>query len=120
METAQKSYKPLLQRLHFVQGQITGVEKMIEDGRRPEEIYTQLRSLESAFGKSIIQAFEDYHRKELAKRLVEFLECCGGPCDDCNKLETIKKEFPKLTMPEILETLKTIETLSQGDPSCAN
>ena len=115
MDSNHKTYKSLLQRLHFAQGQITGVEKMIEDGRSPEEIYIQLRSLESAFGKSIMQSFEDQHRKELAKRLVEFLSCCGGPCDDCDKLEVIKKEFPKLTMPEILETLKTIETLSEKE-----
>lgn len=77
MDSKQK--KELNKRIKYVIGHLSAIEKMIEDGRDSSEIYAQLRAVESAFSKSVLETFEKEHRLELAERVVEALENCPGP-----------------------------------------
>jgi len=53
MDTAvaldEKSQQELLQRLKRLEGQIRGLQKMIEEGRDCEEVVTQLAAAKAAF-----------------------------------------------------------------------
>ncbi len=82
---------------------------MLDQGREPADIYTQLRSVESAFHKSIVNTFETEHRLELAERIVEELQNCPGSCQYCELVETLKRDFPKLTLTQVLEGLHQIK-----------
>ncbi|HRJ19110.1 MAG: metal-sensitive transcriptional regulator [Bryobacteraceae bacterium] len=42
--------KPLLQRLRRIEGQVRGLQKMVEDERYCAEILTQIASVEQALG----------------------------------------------------------------------
>ena len=103
-----KEKRELIKRLNYVKGQLAGIEKMINDGRDPEEIYIQLRSIESAFQKSILQTFEEQHRRALAKVIVSELDSCPGACSHCNDLEAIKKAFPRWTLKQVLNALQNL------------
>ena len=98
--------RELRKRLNYVKGQLAGIEKMIAEGRNPVEIYTQLRSIESAFQKSILQTFEAEHRSELSQLLARQLEDCPGTCGHCEDVEAIRKMFPRLSMQQVLAGLQ--------------
>ena len=105
-----KHKKELVKRIKYVIGQLTAVTDMIEQGREPSEIHLQLRSVESAFRKSIIETFETEHRLELAEQIVDVLESCTGSCEYCNLIKTLKRDFPKLTLTQVLNGLHQIKT----------
>ena len=101
--------KALLKRIKYVTGQLVAVERMLNQDKEPSGIYVQLRSVESAFRKSIVDTFETEHRLELAERIVEELENCPGSCDYCRLVETLKQDFPKLTLTQVFEGLHQIK-----------
>ncbi len=101
--------KDLTKRINYVIGHLSAIEKMIEEDRDPSDIYVQLRSVESAFRKSIVETFETEHRLELAERIVDELENCPGSCQYCDLVETLKKDFPKLTLTQVLDGLHHIK-----------
>lgn len=108
MDSKQK--KELTKRIKYVTGQLAAISKMIEAGKDSSEILVQLRSVESAIHKSIVQTFEDEHRRELAERIVEELENCPGQCAYCELVETLKRDFPKLTLTQVINGLHRIKT----------
>ena len=104
-----KQKKELSKRIKFVTGQLAAIEKMLDQGREPSDIYVQLRSVESAFHKSIVNTFETEHRLELAERIVDELQSCPGSCQYCDLVEALKRDFPKLTLTQVLEGLHQIK-----------
>lgn len=107
-----KKKKALLKRIRFVNGQLSGIEKMLEQDRQPLDIYIQLLSVESAFRKSIIETFETEHRLELGECIVDELENCPGSCEYCTLLAILKRDFPKLTLMQVLDVLHQIKKRS--------
>lgn len=107
MESKRK--KDVIKRINYVIGDLTSIKKMIEQGKSSSDIYVQLRSVESAFRKSILATFETEHRRELAERIVEELENCPGSCEYCELVETLKRDFPKLTLTQVLNGLHKIK-----------
>jgi DNA-binding FrmR family transcriptional regulator len=107
--TAKQKNKEITKRIRFIKGQLDAIEKMIDAGRTSSDIYTQLRSVESAFQKSILGTFETEHRLELAERIVRELEDCPGSCQYCNLVETLRRDFPKLTLTQVLDGLHQIK-----------
>ena len=101
--------KELSKRIKYVIGQLSAIEKMIAEGRQPKDVYVQLRSVESAFRKSVVDTFETQHRLELAERIVGDLENCPGSCRYCDLVETLKRDFPKLTLTQVLDGLHQIK-----------
>ncbi len=104
-----KKKKELIKRIRYVTGQLTAIEKMIAEGKDSSDIFVQLRSIESAFRTSIVETFETEHRLELAERIVEELENCPGSCEYCNLVDTLKRDFPKLTLTQVLDGLHRIK-----------
>ncbi len=107
MDSKQK--KELNKRIKYVIGHLSAIEKMIEDGRDSSEIHAQLRAVESAFSKSVLDTFEKEHRLELAERVVEALESCPGKCEYCDLVDTLKRDFPKLTLTQVLNGLHQVK-----------
>ncbi|MDE3056580.1 MAG: metal-sensing transcriptional repressor [Bacteroidota bacterium] len=104
-EMNSKQKKELSKRIKYVTGQLAAINKMIAEGKDSSDIFVQLRSVESAFRKSIVSTFETEHRLELAERIVEELESCPGSCQYCDLVDTLKRDFPKLTLTQVLDGL---------------
>lgn len=109
MRMDSKQKKELNKRIKYVIGHLSAIEKMIEEGRDSSEIYAQLRAVESAFSKSVLDTFEKEHRLELAERVVEALENCPGTCEYCDLVDTLKRDFPKLTLTQVLNGLHQVK-----------
>lgn len=104
-----KQKKELTKRIKYVSGQLAAISKMIAEGENSSDIFVQLRSVEAAFRKSIVETFDREHRLELAERIVGELENCPGSCQYCDLVETLKKDFPKLTLTQVLDGLHQIK-----------
>lgn len=98
--------RELIKRLHYVKGQLDGIEKMLRDERPPQEIYVQLRSVESAVHKSILQTFEMQYRQALIQTIVYALETCQNRNPCCDKVEALKRTVPRMDMMEVLKCLR--------------
>ncbi len=104
----ERDKKTLTKRIRFIVGQLGAVQKMIDEGADGSAIYQQLRSVEAALRSSVLGTFEEAHRLELAEQIVRELEECPGSCQYCELVETLKRDFPKLSITEVLDGLHQI------------
>ena len=101
--------KAVLKRLHHIKGHLAGVEKMLESDRPIAEIFQQLKALESALHQAIYVVLDEQLKKQLAAALVAGLEACPGKCEDCDRLNILKREFSKFDLKEIIELLRQMD-----------
>jgi len=97
--------KEILKRLHYIKGQLGGIEKMLEDHRPVKEVYGQLKAVEQALHQAIYGVLDDQLKKHFAEVLAERLAVCPGDCDDAERLQFLKSEFAKLDLKELIDEL---------------
>jgi DNA-binding FrmR family transcriptional regulator len=101
--------KAALKRLHYIQGHLAGVERMLEGDRPVAEIFQQLKAVESALHQAIYVVLDEQLKKHLAEALVRGLEACPGECDDCDRLNILKREFSKFDLKDVIKLLRQID-----------
>jgi DNA-binding FrmR family transcriptional regulator len=105
MTISSREKKEIVKRLHYIKGQLTGVEKMLNDGRQVKEVYSQLKAAERALHQAIYGVLDDQLKKHFAEVLAERLALCPGDCDDADRLQFLKSEFAKLDLKELIDEL---------------
>jgi DNA-binding FrmR family transcriptional regulator len=105
--------KDLKKRLHYLKGQIDGIERMLDDGRDPNDIYIQFKAVEGALQKAIYVVLDDTLRKDLAQKIVKVVDACPGNCGDEDKIEYIRQEFPKLDLKKIARIISEIQAIDE-------
>lgn len=100
-----KEKKELVKRLHFVRGQLGGIEKMLDDERPVKDVYAQLKAAEKGIHQAIYGVLDDQLKKHFAEVLAERLALCPGDCDDAERLQFLKIEFAKLDLNELIDEL---------------
>lgn len=103
--------RKLKKQLHIIKGQIDGIEKMIDDDRDAEEIYIQFKAIEGNFQKTFHGLLEDILRKNLALKIVKVVNACPGNCQDAEKIEFIRNEFPKLEIKKVASIISEINEI---------
>lgn len=97
--------KTILKRLHYVQGQLRGIEKMIEEDRPLKDIFIQLKAAEEGVHKSVYEVFEEQLKKHLAEVLSQRLAACPGNCSDAERLRFTREQFAQLDLKGVIESL---------------
>ncbi len=97
--------KTILKRLHYVQGQLRGIEKMIVDDRPLNDIFAQLKAAEEGIRKAVHDVFEEQLKKRLAEILSERLAACPGNCSDAERLRFTRQQFSQQDLKGIIESL---------------
>lgn len=109
----QKEYhKNLCNRLHYLCGQLKGIDKMINQNRGENDILIQFLATESGLRKLIYQHFDEALRKSLAIRINTLLDSKNLSHKNRETLFSIREQFPyyKLRqLPKVLYTLHKIE-----------
>lgn len=105
--------RDLKKRLHYIKGQIDGVERMLDDGRDANDIYIQFKAIEGAILKAIYVVLDETLRKELAQKIVKVADACPGNCGSEDKIEFIRKEFPKLDLKQIGQVIAEIQKIEE-------
>jgi DNA-binding FrmR family transcriptional regulator len=108
--------KNLLIRLHNVQGQLNGIEKMVLKHCPPEDINIQLSAAEHAFHNFIHKVFFEALQKEVAALLSTLLDKYANCPRILETLDTIHKNlgsYTLLQLPSILKLLCQIEQFGE-------
>jgi len=105
MTISQREKKEIVKRLHYIKGQLDGIEKMLNEDRSVKEVYTQLKAVEKGLHQAIYGVFDDQLKKHFAEVLAERLSLCPGDCDDAERLQFLKNEFAKLNLKELIDEL---------------
>ncbi|TAK55079.1 MAG: metal-sensitive transcriptional regulator [Bacteroidetes bacterium] len=100
-----KEKKEIIKRLHFIKGQVNGIEKMIVNNRDIKDVHTQLKAVEQGLHQVIYSVLGDQLKIHLAEVLSKRLEECPGNCEDCNHLNFLRKEFARLDLKELVNEL---------------
>jgi DNA-binding FrmR family transcriptional regulator len=105
--------RDLKKRLHYIKGQIEGIERMLDDGRDPSDVYIQFKAVEGAFQKAFYVVLDETLRKDLALKIVRVVNACPGNCQESDKIEFIRKEFPKLDLKGVAQVISEIEMINE-------
>lgn len=100
-------------RLHYIKGQVEGIERMIDKGREPNDIVIQFKAVEGAVKKAIYEVLDETLRKDLALRIVEVVDACPGNCEYAGKIQSIKRDFPNLKFEEITQVISEIQLINE-------
>ena len=98
-------------RLKTLSGQINGIIKMLDEGKDPEQINIQFKSVDKGIQKAHYLLLDEVYRKALAIGIVKAVDSCPGNCGNEEKIEYLKKEFPNLELSDLTNKLKEIQTI---------
>lgn len=98
-------------RLKTLSGQINGIVKMLDDGKDPEQINIQFKSIDKGIQKAHYLLLDEVYRKALAIGIVKAVASCPGNCGNEDKIEYLKSEFPNLELSDLTDKLKEIQTI---------
>lgn len=103
--------RDLKKRLHYIKGQIEGIERMLDEDRDANDIYIQFKAIEGGLQKAIYVVLDETLRKDLALKIVKVVNACPGNCQDADKIEFIRNEFPKLDLKQIARVISEIHEI---------
>lgn len=86
---------------------------MIDEDKDPDQILIQFKAADQALQNAHFLLLDEVFRKSLALSLVDVLNSCPGNCQDADKIDFLKKQFPKLQLEEITAKMKEINEISQ-------
>ena len=98
-------------RLKTLSGQINGIVKMLDEGKDPEQINIQFKSIDKGIQKAHYLLLDEVYRKVLAIGIVNAVDSCPGNCGNEDKIEYLKREFPNLELSDLTDKLKEIQTI---------
>ncbi len=98
-------------RLKTIRGQIGGIVRMLDEGKDPEQINIQFKSIDKAIQKAHYLLLDEVYRKALAIGIVNAMDSCPGDCGYEDKIHHLKREFPKIKLHDLTDKLKEIQTI---------
>lgn len=98
-------------RLKTLSGQINGIVKMLDEGKDPEQINIQFKSVDKGIQKAHYLLLDEVYRKALAIGIVKAVDSCPGNCGNEDKIEYLKKEFPNIELTDLTNKLKEIQAI---------
>ncbi len=101
-------------RLKSLNGQITGIINMLDDGGKdPEQVLLQFKAVDKGLQKAHHLLLDDVYRKALAVKVVNATNSCPGNCGNEDKIEFIRKNFPDFKFDELSQMLKEIHEIEE-------
>ncbi|MBI3193589.1 MAG: metal-sensitive transcriptional regulator [Ignavibacteriae bacterium] len=104
-----KEKKEIIKRLHYIRGQVNGIEKMMIDNRDIKDVHTQLKAVEQGLHQVIYSVLDDQLKKHFAEVLAKRLDECPGDCEDYDHLKFLRKEFGQLNLKEIINEITWLQ-----------
>lgn len=98
-------------RLKTLSGQLNGVITMLDEGKDPEQINIQFKSIDKGMQKAHFLLLDEVYRKALAIGIVNAVDSCPGNCGNEDKIAYLKNEFPNLALTDLTYRLKEIQTI---------
>ncbi len=105
--------RDIKKRLKTLSGQINGIIKMLDEGKDPEQINIQFKSIDKGIQKAHFLLLDEVYRKALAIGIVNAANACPGNCGNEEKIAFLQLEFPKIELDDITQKLKEIQAIEQ-------
>ena len=103
----------LVKRLSTIKGQIEGIIKMIEEEKEPDQILNQFNAADQGLQKAHYLLMDEVFRKSLALKLVQVMNACPGNCQDAEKIEYMKEQFPMLEFDQLTTQIKEVNAIDK-------
>ncbi|EAR16205.1 MULTISPECIES: metal-sensitive transcriptional regulator [Robiginitalea] len=103
--------KDIKTRLQSINGQLSGLMKMLDEDTDPEKILIQFKAAQKGLDKAHFLLLDETYRKALAIKISETLEACPGDCGNEDRIEFIRKQFPDLELESLTDKMKEIAAL---------
>ncbi len=94
-----------------MKGQLEAIERMLKEGKDPGKIIIQFKASEEGLSVAHFLLLDEVFRKGLALKLVEVMNACPGNCQEADKIDFLKKKFPKMELSELTEKMKEVEEI---------
>ena len=99
--------------LATIKGQIEGIIRMIDEDKEPEQILNQFKAADQGLQKAHHLLLDEVFRKSLALKLVQVMNACPGNCQDAEKIEYMKEQFPMLEFDQLTTKIKEINAIDK-------
>jgi len=86
---------------------------MIDNDTDFDKILVQFKAADQGLQKAHYLLLDEVFRKSLALKLVQVMNTCPGNCQDAEKIEFIKEQFPILELDEITSKIKEINAINK-------
>jgi CsoR family transcriptional regulator, copper-sensing transcriptional repressor len=103
----------LKKRLSTIRGQIEGIIKMLDAETDPDKILVQFKAADQGLQKAHYLLMDEVFRKSLALKLVQVMNACPGNCQDADKIEYMKEQFPMLEFDQLTNNMKEINAIDK-------
>ncbi len=103
----------LVKRLNTVKGQIDGIVRMLDEETDPDEILVQVKAADRGLQKAHYLLIDEVFRKSLALKLVQVMNACPGNCQDAEKIEYMKQQFPMLEFDQLTTQIKEVNAIDR-------
>lgn len=103
--------KDIKTRLQSINGQLSGLIKMLDEDTDPEKILIQFKAAQKGLDKAHFLLLDEVYRKALAIKISETIEACPGDCGNEDRIELIRKRFPDLELDTLTSQMKEIDIL---------
>ena len=103
----------LIKRLNTVKGQIEGIVRMLDEETDLDKILIQCKAADQGLQKAHYLLMDEVFRKSLALKLVQVMNACPGNCQDAEKIEYMKEQFPMLEFDQLTHKIKEINAIDK-------
>jgi CsoR family transcriptional regulator, copper-sensing transcriptional repressor len=103
----------LKKRLSTIRGQMEGIIKMLDAETDPDKILVQFKAADQGLQKAHYLLMDEVFRKSLALKLVQVMNACPGNCQDAEKIEYMKEQFPMLEFDQLTTNMKEINAIDE-------
>ena len=91
-------------------GQLTAIQKMLDEDRDGQDIYLQFKALEGLLNKALYTLLDELFRKQLASTMVKVMDdCYSEDCPHCNNLESVRAEFSRMEIGDVIKNLGKLD-----------
>ncbi len=103
----------LKKRLSTVKGQIEGIVKMLDEETNPDKIPVQFKAADKGLQKAHYLLMDEVFKKTLALKLVQVMNACPGNCQDAEKIEYMKQQFPIFEFDQLTTQIKEVNAIDK-------
>lgn len=103
----------LAKRLNTVKGQIEAIVRMLDEETDPDKILVQFKAADQGLQKAHYLLMDEVFRKSLALKLVQVMNACPGNCQDAEKIEYMKEQFPMLEFDQLTTQIKEVNAIDK-------
>ena len=103
----------LVKRLNTVKGQIEAIVRMLDEETDPDKMLVQFKAANQGLQKAHYLMMDEVFRKSLALKLVQVMNACPGNCQDAEKIEYMKEQFPMLEFDQLTSQIKEVHAIDK-------